>query len=314
MPDFHFSPPVLQEPTLQRPLFAGAPMLATALIAMAIPSFSSAQDRSDAVGEVGLTFGFNDIIDLDNNAAGVGFAVIDGSFSFPVGSALLGFDAGYRFDDLASDPDFSDEEDPDNQYTLGAHLLFQLGERTRLGGFLAYGDTRMQDEPLSSNYDYWLVGLEARHFIGENLMGYAQFGVGDKGRTGDDEGEGFNNGHVARLGATYFVKDHSAFTLDLEYASADPYIDGDDAGRFYGVTLGGETRLGPQSPVMATYSIRYNKLDGTTENDAVEELQFGLGIKVLFGATSPREAARAGRSIGTPYLPSRASAWTEFLD
>lgn len=290
-------------------------LLMTLLPALAVSSFSSAQGLSSGVGDVGLTFGYNDVTEDNDGSAGVGFAVIDGSYSFFVGSGLLlGFDASYRFDDLASDPDFSDDEDPDTQSTLGAHALWSVGPDTRLGLFAAYGDTRMQDEILSNNYDYWLVGVEARHFVTDNVMGYAQLALGDKGRTGEDEGEGFNEGHVLRLGATYFLEDHSAFTLDLEYASADPYIDGDDAGRFYGVTLGGETRLRPNSPLMATYFVRYNKLDTTTENDVLEELQVGLGIKVLFGATSPRDAARAGRSIGTPYLPSRASAWTEFLD
>jgi hypothetical protein len=299
---------------LQRHLFAGAPRLAMALIAAAFPSLTSAQGLSDGVGEVGLTYGLNNVDISFGDEGDVGFAEISGSYSFAVGSVLFGFDAGYRFDDLASNPDFSDEEDPDNQYNLGAHLLFQVGPDTRLGGFLAYGDSRAQDVVLSDNYDYWLAGIEARHFIGDNVMGYAQFALGDKGRTGEDPGEGFNEGHAMRLGATYFVKDHSAFTLDLEYASADPYIDIVDAGRFYGVTLAGETQLGDRSPVMATYSVRYTKLDATTENQVLEEMQFGLGIKVLLGAKSPREAARAGRSIGTPYLPGRASAWTEFVD
>jgi hypothetical protein len=292
-----------------------APMVVTLLSTFFLPSVATAQGLSGGVGEAGLTFGYNDVSESDGDTAGVGFAVIDGSYSFSVGSGLLlGFDASYRFDDLASDPDFSDDEDPDNQYTLGAHALWQVGPDTRLGGFLAYGDTRMQNEILSDNYDYWLAGVEARHFFNDDVMGYAQFALGDKGRTGDDVGEGFNDGHVMRVGATYFLKDHSAFTLDLEYATADPYIDGDDAGRFLGVTLGGETRLGPDTPLMATYFVRYNEIDATTENDSVEELQVGLGIKVVFGAASPREAARAGRSIGTPYLPSRASAWTEFID
>jgi hypothetical protein len=289
--------------------------LATLLSTTLVPSLSLAQGLADGVGDIGLTFGYNDVADNRDSSADVGFAVLDGSFSFPVGSGmLLGFDASYRFDDLASDPDFSDDEDPDSQYTLGAHALWRAGPDTRLGLFLAYGDTLMQNEARSDNFDYWLVGVEARHFVNDNVMGYAQFALGDKGRTGDDDGEGFNDGQVMRLGATYFLKDHSAFTLDLEYASADPYIDGDDAGRFYGVTLGGETRLRPDAPLMATYFVRYNKIDATTENDSLDELQVGLGIKVVFGATSLREAARAGRSIGTPYLPSRASAWTEFID
>ena len=51
-----------------------------------------------------------------------------------------------------------------------------------------------------------------------------------------------------------------------------------------------------------------------TENDKVSELSVGLGIKYVFGADSSREAARAGKSIGTPLLPGRASIWTEFID
>ncbi len=292
-----------------------APMLVTLLSTFSVPSVAAAQGLSGGVGDVGLTFGYNDVDDLSDETAGVGFAVIDGSYSFKVGPrVLLGFDANFRFDDLASDPDFADDENPESQYALGAHALWEMGADTRLGGFVAYGDTEAQDVPSNENYDYFLVGVEARHFFSDDLMGYAQIGVGDKGRTGEDDGEAFNGGQVLRLGATYFHDDRSAFTLDFEYASADPYIDDDDAGRFYGITASGETRLGTQAPLMATYFLRYDYIDSTDEGDQVEELQVGLGIKLLFGANSSRDAARAGRSIGTPYLPGRASAWTEFLD
>jgi hypothetical protein len=288
--------------------------LATTLLAAVIPSVSSGQGLN-GVGEVGLTFGLNNVEELFDDEANVGFGEISGSYSFNAGPRLLlGFDANFRVDDLASDPDFDDEEDPESRYNLGAHALWETGVDTRLGGFLAYGDTRMQDEAPDNNYDYWVVGVEARHFFSDNLMGYAQIGIGDKGRIGDDEGEGFNEGKVARLGATYFVKDHSAFTLDLELASADPYIDGEDKGDFFAATLSGETRLATDMPLMATYYIRHSDIDATTQVDAVEELEIGLGIKFVFGAGSPREAARAGRSIGVPQLPGRASAWTEFLD
>jgi hypothetical protein len=291
------------------------PLLATLLSTLAIPSLSSAQGLSDGVGEIGLSFGLNSVEELFGDEANVGFAEIAGSYSFKVGARLLlGFDANFRVDDLASDPDFADDENPESRYNLGAHALWDIGADTRLGGFLAYGDTRMQDEPSANNYDYWLVGVEARHFFNDDLMGYAQIGVGDKGRDGDDVGEGFNDGRVARLGATYFLKDHSAFTLDLEYAEADPYIDGDDKGEFFAATLSGETRLATAAPLMATYYIRHSDIDATTEDDAVEELEVGLGIKYVFGAGSPREAARVGRSIGVPHLPGRASAWTEYLD
>lgn len=292
-----------------------AASLMTILATLATPSLVMAQGLTGGVGEVGLTLGYNDVDDTETQTAGVGFMVIDGSYSFAVGpNVLLGFDATWRKDYLNSDADFADDEDPDSQYTLGAHALWGLGADTRLGGFVAYGDTRMQDVARADNYDYYVVGLEARHFFNDDVMGYAQIGLGDKGRTGDDAEEGFSNGKVARLGATYFLGDRSAFTLDLEYATADPYIDGSDKGEFFGVTLSGETRLGTQAPVLATYHVRYDDIDGTTELDKVEELSVGLGIKIVFGADSPRAAARAGRSIGTPHLPGRASAWTEFID
>jgi hypothetical protein len=292
-----------------------SPILVTLLPTLALSSQAFAQGVSDGVGDIGLTFGYNDVDDTEGDTASVGFAIIDGSYSFHVAPrVLLGFDANFRFDDLASDPDFNDEEDPESQLVLGAHALWELGADTRLGGFLAYGDTKMQDEVPSNNYDYYLVGLEARHFVNDNVMLYGQLALGDKVRDGDDEGEGLNDGQVVRLGATYFAGERSAFTLDLEYATASPYIDGDDDGEFFGATLSGETRLGTQAPLFATYYVRYDDIDATTENDKIEELTVGIGIKYMFGAGSSREAARAGRSIGTPHLPARASIWTERID
>ena len=289
-------------------------MLATTLAVLALPAMVAAQDTS-GVGDIGLTLGYNAVDDLDEDKAGVGFGVIEGSYSFHVAPrVLLGFDANWRMDDLSSDPDFDSDDDPDSQYGLGMHALWELSPDTRLGGFLAYGDTKMQDEPRNDQYDYYLIGLEARHFVNDDLMLYGQLATGDKGRNGQDDEEGFNDGKAVRLGATYFMGDQSAFTLDVEYATADPYIDGDDKGEFMGATLSGETRLGTQAPLLATYYLRYDDLDSTTEGDKVTELSVGLGIKYVFGANTPRDAARAGRSIGTPHLPARASIWTEYLD
>jgi hypothetical protein len=296
-------------------LCAGAPMLATALIAIALPSMSAADIRS-GVGEFGLTFGTVEANDFRFNADDFSFVSIKGSYSFPIGERLLlGFDADWRRANYSAAFGPALGEPPESQAQLGAHLLWSLNDDTRLGGFVSYGDTRMVDRPRDENYDYFLIGVEARHFFNDNLMGFAQLAAGDKVRDGDDAGEGFKNGAVVRLGATYFVADHSALTIDVEYAEASPYIDGNDDGRFTSVSFSGETRLATDLPLYATYSVSNVRIDSTTENDVVEELQVGVGIKVLFGkAASSRESFRAGRSIGLPTLPGRASGWTEFLD
>lgn len=289
--------------------------VAAASMALVAATPALAEGPSDAVGDVGLTFGYTSVDDGEGAEAGVGFAAVDGSFSFQVAPGiLLGFDANARLDDLGSDPNFNDSEDPKAQYAIGVHALWDMGSDTRLGGFLAYGDTVSQDQSTGDEFDYYLVGLEAQHFVTNDILGYAQVGLGGKVRDGDDDEEGFLDGKALRIGATYFAGENSAFTLDLEFGSASPYIDGDDDGVFFGATVSGETRLPTAAPLSATYFLRYDQIDATTEDDEIAELQVGVGLRFLFGATSPREAARAGRSIGTPYLPSRASAWTEFID
>jgi hypothetical protein len=282
------------------------------LMAASLPLLA---EPARAVGDFGVTLGYGDVSNIrDGSAAEAGFVVIDGSYSFPVGERMLfGFDANLRSDSFAG-TSLQEDENPQSQYRIGAHALWSLGPDTRLGGFVAYGDTRSQGEARDNDYDYFLVGVEARQFLGDDVMAYGQLALGDKGRSGEDEEEGFNSGKSLRLGATWFATDRSAYTFDVEFASASPYIDGRDDGEFFRASLSGETRLSRTAPLMATYSVSYDLYDATTENDSVEEVQIAIGVRYVFGGQTQREAARAGRSIGTPHLPGRASAWTEFLD
>jgi len=52
----------------------------------------------------------------------------------------------------------------------------------------------------SNTYDVWIVGVEGQSFIAGNLRAYARVGYGFKGRDGDDDDEGFNDGIAAGLG------------------------------------------------------------------------------------------------------------------
>jgi hypothetical protein len=188
-----------------------------------------------------------------------------------------------------------------------------LNEDTRLGVFGGYGLTVPQDEDMADAYDVLTFGLEAQHFISENLMAYGQLGWGEKLRDGQDSDEAFNGGPVARLGVSYFATKTSALTLDLEVAGTSKFVDEGDDGRFYGATLSYQQLVAQDLPLYLTCFGRYDLIDGT-DDGTVEEWQLGFGLRYFFGAGSPQDAARKGLSIGTPRLPTRASAWTEYLD
>jgi hypothetical protein len=67
-------------------------------------------------------------------------------------------------------------------------------------------------------------------------------------------------------------------------------------------------------PLFFTCFGRYDYINSTDEGDSLNEMQVGIGLRYYFGADSPRGAARKGLSIGMPRLPTRASAWTEYID
>lgn len=273
------------------------------------------QTTSGIVGHIGLSAGLNSVRDDDADTANVLFGGLDGSITFPVfGSYLVVFDATARYDNFSSDNDYSDAEDPELEYSLGTHVLRQLNDDTRVGFFGGYGDTRTQGDKTRDAYDVWMYGLEAQSFIADNVLIFGQVGYGSKGRSGDNGNEGYEGGFLARFGISYFPDNKSSLTLEIEAAETDSYIDGSDDGEFYGITLSYQRLISDSMPLYFTCFGRYDMIDATTENDSVEEMQVGLGLRYFFGAGSPQEAARKGISIGMPRLPTRASAWTEYLD
>lgn len=230
--------------------------------------------------------------------------MVEGSIEFDLNQSIwVAIDANYRYDDFGGD--FDDDEDPQSEYTVGAHILRDFGGDTRAGILLAYGDTRPQDYDVEDSYDVYLVGLEAQTNLADNVMVYAQLGFGDKIRDVDTD-EGFNDGMFARFGMQYTYSESTTFTADFEMAGNQTYVDNNDPGRFFGITFSGETRLPTEMPLSANYYVRYDHLDSTDEGEAVDEIQAGIGIRYVFGSGST--------SIGTPRLPTRASAWTEWMD
>lgn len=282
---------------------------------------ASAQDRN-SIGSVGLTFGGNYISDVQGSdsspkAATVGSVELSGDIAFPVGNNyMIGIDGKYRFDDLSSTPrfTFSSSDDPETQYSFTIHALKNFSDTTRAGIFLNYGRQSSQRDRSSKDFDYAMIGVEGQTMISDDFLLYGQVGLGDKVRDGEDDGEGFNNGMTIRTGFNYFVSERTALNMDFEFAGSHIYIDGRDPGRFYGFSLGAETRLKTNAPLMINYGISYTNIHSIAEGQGIEELGANIGIKYVFGANTPLERWTNGIAIGAPRLPVRASAWTSFID
>ena len=305
--------------------FLGALFLIAAGIATAHPEHDSKSSipisfEPSIVGHIGLDGGFNFAKEGEgsNNftdKASVPFSGLNLSITLPKrNNFLMTVDGDFRWDGFKNSGDFDSNEDPFWQYNVGFHVLKQLNEDSRAGVFFNYGDTKSQDEPAEEEYNVLMGGFEAHHFLYDDLMLYTQIGYGHKGRDGDQKNEGFAGGLVSRWGATYFMSETSSFNVDLEFSSTYNYIDGSDPGRFFGTTLTYKTQPWEDSPMIMSLFGRMDHYSSTDESETMDEWQLGFGMKYYYGAGSQMEAARKGASLGMPRLPTRASAWTEWMD
>jgi hypothetical protein len=272
---------------------------------------------SGILGHFGAASGLNAIREVNTGGQdqdSISFTTLEGSITLPVASKwLVSLDAIFRYDDFSSSSDF-DNENPEWEYTLGSHLLYQFTPDTRAGLILGYGDTRNNGATSSESYDTWLVGGEIQHFVTDDLMVYAQLGTAFKGRDGQDSDEGFNDGFFARAGSVYFFNDRSSINFDIEAAGCQNYIDSTDPGRFFGFTLSYQQQVLDDTPLYFSAFGRYDHINSTDEGNSVDEWQVGIGFRYYFGAGSQKDANRKGASIGMPRLATRASAWTEYMD
>ncbi|MGB0921490.1 MAG: hypothetical protein ACPG1C_09250 [Alphaproteobacteria bacterium] len=217
------------------------------------------------------------------------------------------------FDDGCSDC-FGDDEDPDYQFQGTAHALYNVNVDTRIGTFFQYADTRPQSGDSDEAYNLYMVGIEGQHFIAPDFVVFAQAGFGDKLRDGEDDGEGFVEGYAFRTGGAYFWDEHTTIEGEIEFGGSSQYIDSSDPGRHFAVGLSVSHRIMKEHPVFLTTGMGYNYSSGTDEGEQVEELQFGIGLRFLFGATNEQDRWRRGVAIGAPKTPVRGSAWTEYID
>jgi len=269
------------------------------------------------LGHVGGAVGGNYVEEVDggtNDEATVFFGRADASVGFRTQSWLFGVEGEVRYDDFQSASDFDDDEDPEWQWTVTPHFLYDVSSATRIGLFGQYGDNLPQDGDEGDSFDHYLIGIEGQTFLADNVVVFGQLAFGDKITDGQDDQEGFNNGIVVRTGLTYFATEFTALTADFEFAGSENYIDSSDPGRHFGASIGGKTQISEDMSLFFTYEASYTHINSTDESEQADELAFAVGIELPFGAKSLRSQWTDGMAIGAPRLPVRASALTEYID
>lgn len=273
-------------------------------------------------GQLGLALGINDATEADkggsNDAATVFFIQPEASGGYRTGDWMFALQGNYRYDDFGSSDNtdgLSDDEDPEKQWTFTAHVLHDLDSKTRVGGFFQYGDTLPQDGDGDDAYDLYLIGAQAQTFLADNVVVFGQVALGDKNRDGGEATEGFNGGYVMRAGLGHFLSERTTLVFDTEFAGSRNYIDSNDPGRFFGVALSGETLYSDEAPLYVTYGVHYTHISSTDEGDNMDEIAASIGVAYRFGdSTTGRAQFTDGIGIGAPRLPTRASAFTEWVD
>lgn len=251
--------------------------------------------------------------DIAAEGEDVGFLALSASLTLPVGAMTsLSLDGNYRRDYFTTSANGGyGSNAPISTYEGAVHILHELSPNFMFGGFYGYGDSARHDRSVSDQFNVHQFGVEARAIMDDSLIGFGQFSMGYKGRDGEEAFNGYEGGAAGRIGFIFEIDDSTNWMIDGEYAFAPDMFEGEDDGKFYGVSFSGETELLPENNIYLTYFGGYRKFDGTTETDSITETYIGAGLSIHFNGGSRFENIRNRGSIGIPSLPNRASSWTD---
>ncbi|QBY01813.1 hypothetical protein E2K80_14665 [Rhodophyticola sp. CCM32] len=284
---------------------------------------ATAQVFEEPVGFVGTQLNFSNITETRSPDSQQSYLpiVLEGQYAFPIfENGILGATGYYSYAEWDENAVNFDEDFPERELRLSLHYSHAITPDFRLGGFAAYSRSRLFGDDLQKeSYETVYGGLEAQYFIGDSFMLFGQAGIGDSVALPPDQAmadpEGFIDGTFIRAGVTWFPVDSTAISLDLERAQTNEYLDGGtDSGDFYSVGLSGETRLPTEAPLSLTYFVRRDFYKISAGNIDLADVTAGIGLRILFGADTPRESWRNGRLLSAPRLPGRSVDWLEALD
>jgi|SRR6056297_17464 len=301
--------------------------LAMCVLAASVSLGASAQVFDGPIGFVGAGLSFGDVVENRSPDSQVNYMPtwIEGQIAFPIfGDGILGIDGYYSYSDWDATQTNFDTDVPVQELRVALHYSHAVTSDFRLGGFAAYSRNAIFDDDLQKEpYETLYGGLEAQYFVGDTFMFFGQAGLGETFQNPPDQSsadqEGFNDGRFFRAGVTWFPVDSTAFTLEYESASTDNFLNpgggGGDTGEFWSVGLSGETMLPTDMPLALTYFAQRDRFETSAGSGiALTDLTVGVGLRVLFGADTPRDSWRSGRFLSAPRLPARSVDWLETLD
>lgn len=279
----------------------------TSAVAFAV-LLSGGVQAAGTVGFVDLSFGISGADVKDRKEVHAGFASLSGAVAIPAGAnGSVVLEGEYRRDNHKGS--VVDGDDMEYQAQAGAHYLHDFSGK-KFGVFLAYADADHDAD--NEHYRTLFGGIEGIIGVSPTVTLYGQAGIGDR-RDDDQSSEGFNDGKFARLGAAYSGFANTLLKLEGEYGATDSYEDSNEEGRFWKLSLGGETGIAAVKGLAVTYGISHGVYDAKNDNNKVEENQIHVGIRYYFGGTTSAAALKAGL-IGLPSLPARSMSWVPALD
>lgn len=282
--------------------------LLAAVLTLGIPAASHAE----IIGSVGLTYGHNighNPTDGDRDTSHG--TTVDGIFGYRFGGGhTLAFEALYR-DDTYSPP-ISDGDLIEAQHQVALHYLYQFGNGLSVGAFYGMGEAPHPDA--NEQYEVSFGGVQVAYNTPNDITLFAQYGLVDSPNNAALSSAGYQDGYIARVGATYTGFARTAITFDLERGESDEYEDGGEPGDFVTARIGGQTSFRSNPNLKVDYGIRLARFNALNDSDIVYERTVYVGMRFEFGGSGGAGNLHQNGLIGVPYTPLRASAWTPALD
>lgn len=269
---------------------------------------SAGVQAAGTVGFVDLTFGLSKADDPQRKEVHAGFGSLSGAVAIPAGAnGTVALEGELRHDNHQGY--IVDGNDMGTQGQLGAHYLHDFSGK-KLGGFLAYADA--DHDGGNEHYQSYLFGVEGIADVAPAVTLYGQVGYANALNDNESSG-GFDKAWFGRAGVAYSGFSSTLVKFEGEYARSKDYEDNNEDGRFWKLSLGGETSISAVKNLAVTYGVSYGSYDAKGDSDKIKETSVNVGIRYYFGGTSSTAALKSGL-IGLPTIPLRAMSWTPAMD
>ena len=169
---------------------------------------------------------------------------------------------------------------------IGGHLSLRDPGMGLVGLFAGAGLGTNEDSSEGSGGLGFLAGAEAQAYLGNFTLygqaGYGNFAVDDA----SPHDEGFTDGWFAGAEARYFIHEDFMLYANVAYGETPGYTDGDNNGKIWNWGAGGKLRLSDSMPIYGTLDYRGGSYHADNEGTVTEHvglvgLSFAFGAPSL---------------------------------